>query len=74
MSTNAFVRLQRLLPVAPLLVGDVVGGSAGAWAVQLPDGSRINARGVASVGDRVFVRGGVIESQAPHLTVVTIEV
>lgn len=73
-NTNLFVRLQKLLPGSPLLVADVVSGSGSAWVLQLPDGSQIAARGSASVGDRVFVRGGLIEGQAPHLTVVTVEV
>lgn len=71
---NPFVALRRLLPAAPLLVGDVVAGTPGAWVVQLPDASRISARGAAQVGDRVFVRGGVIEGSAPHLTVVNVEI
>lgn len=74
MSTNLFVRLQKLLPGSPLLVGDVVSGSGSAWVVELPDGSQVAVRGSASIGDRVFVRGGLIEGLAPHLTVVMVDV
>lgn len=74
MNRNPFSRLKDLLPEAPLSVGDIVSGSAGAWLVQLPDGAQISVRGNAAVGDRVFVRDGVIEGPAPHLPVVNVEI
>ena len=75
MSSNLFAAFRRLVPGAPWLIGTVVGAeSAGTYAVQLPGGSVIQARGVAAVGDSVFVRGALIEGPAPALTVVTIEV
>ena len=74
MSTNAFARLRRLMPVPPLLAGTVVAGSAGAYTVELPGGARVTARGVATIGDAVFIRDGVIEAQAPSVSVTVIEV
>lgn len=65
---------QALLPASPLLVGDVVSISNGLATIELPDGALISARGGASVGQRVFVRGGAIEGQAPALPFVEIVV
>ncbi|WP_390211430.1 hypothetical protein [Undibacterium danionis] len=42
--------------------------------IQLPGGAYITARGVSTVGNKVFVRDGVIEGVAPTLTVVTVEI
>lgn len=42
--------------------------------VQLPGGGVLQARGDAAVGDRVFVRDGLIEGLAPALTVVAIDI
>lgn len=73
-SPNPFVALQRQLAGPPLQVGDVVSGSDGAFVVELPGGGRINARGSAAVGQRVWVRAGLIEGTAPTLPIVSIEV
>lgn len=74
MSTNAFARLKRLLPSPALLAGTVTAGSAGTYTVQLPGGATVVARGVATVGQEVFVRDGLIEAQAPTMSVTVIEV
>lgn len=74
MSTNPFTGLQRLLPGQGLQVGQVLSGAAGSYVIELPGGARIQARGVAVVGTKVFVAGGVIQGEAPSLTVVTVEV
>lgn len=71
---NPFKRLLNLLPQRPLQVGEVTAASGGVCTVQLPGGGLLTARGDATVGDRVFVRDGAIEGQAPTLTVVEIEV
>ena len=42
--------------------------------VQLPGDGVLQARGDAAVGDRVFVRDGLIEGLAPALTVVAIDI
>lgn len=74
MSANPFRRLRALFPEAPLQVGTVESVSGGVATVVLPGGGRVQARGSAAVGQRVFVRSGVIEGQAPDLPVVEIEV
>ena len=71
---NPYKRLIGLLPTTPLQVGDVTAVSGGVATVQLPGGGFLTARGSAAVGQRLFVRDGVIEGLAPNLTVVTIEV
>lgn len=74
MSTNAYARLKRLLPSPALLAGTVTAGSSGNYTVTLPGGATVQARGVASFGDEVFVRDGLIQAQAPTMTVTVIEV
>lgn len=71
---NYYKLLKSILPDAPLLVGDVVAVSNGTATVELPDGSQVQARGEASVSDRVFIRDGVIEGPAPSLALEIIEV
>ena len=71
---NLFRRLQGLLPQQPLQVGDVIAVTEGVAIVELPGGGTINARGIAALGTRVFVQGGVIQGAAPTLPVELIEV
>lgn len=71
---NVFTKLIGLLPQRPLMVGQVVSIVDGVATVQLPGGGRLQARGTAGVGDRVFVRDNAIEGPAPVLPVVLIEV
>jgi hypothetical protein len=73
-TTNPFVALRGLLAGPGLQVGEVTAGAGSSWQVQLPGGGLITARGTAAVGQKVFVRGGVIESQAPAMPVVMVEV
>ncbi|MBN8516658.1 MAG: hypothetical protein J5X22_00720 [Candidatus Accumulibacter sp.] len=61
-----------LLPGDPLLVGEVSSIADEIRIVTLPDGSTITAKGVAGVGQKVFVRGGVIHGIAPTLPIVEI--
>lgn len=70
--TNLYAQFRRLLPDSPLLIGTVIAESP--LRIALPDGSLIAARGVASIGQSVFVRGGAIEGPAPALPVEVIEV
>lgn len=74
MSLNTYKLFQDLLPRRPLEVGTVVAVDGGQAIVELPGGGRITARGDATVGGAVFVRDGLIEGQAPVLTVVPIDV
>lgn len=71
---NPFARLLALLPNPPLLVGDVIAVDNGIATIQLPGGGRLQARGDAALGDRVFFRNGVIEGPAPVLPIELIEV
>lgn len=71
---NPLRRLVALLPTDPLLIGDVTASSGGICTVELPGGATIQARGAPTSGDRVFVRGGVVQGTAPALTLVSIEV
>ncbi len=83
MSTNLFSRLKRMLPDSPVLVGLVVAhhdddtstvllpleqGQQG-YSNGVESGSLIRARGTfVPVGERAFVRDGVIETKAPSGT------
>jgi hypothetical protein len=74
MSLNPYKRLIALLPARPLQVGTVVSYGSGVAVVEMPGGGRVNVRGQATVGQDVFFRDGQIESTAPTLTNVDIEV
>lgn len=72
--SNLYKQLMDLMPDPALQVGVVSVLNDGIADVTLPGGGVIKARGDAAVGDSVFVRGGVIEGQAPSLSIITIEV
>lgn len=71
---NLLKEFQSLLPGSPLLVGDVLSVTANIATIELPDGAQITARGSATVGQRVFVRDGMVEGPAPSLTYVDLDV
>jgi len=71
---NLYALFRQLQPQSRLLVGDVIQTAAGGVVVELPDGSLAQARGDAQIGDRVFLRDGVIEGPAPALSVEVIEI
>ena len=65
---NLFKQFLDLIPPRPLEVGTVQGIiSSGIANVELPGGGVLQARGEATIGQRVFVRDGVIEGPAPDL-------
>ncbi len=66
--SNVFREFLDLLPKRPLYVGTVASLQPGGAVVQVVGGGIIHARGAATVGQRVFVRDGVIEGTAPALT------
>lgn len=74
MSYNLFKQFRDLLPEPSLLVGSVISAQTGRAVVQMPDGAFANVVGEATVGQKVFIRNGVIEGPAPSLTVETIEI
>lgn len=74
MYKNPFKLLRDLLPVAPLQIGTVTDMTGGVATIDLMGSGTAQARGSATVGDRVFFRDGLIEGQAPNLTVELIDV
>ena len=87
--TNAYVKLKQILPPAPVLVGLVTAHHEDdtstvvlptqegriEYAAGVAVGSTIRARGTTvPVGDKAFVRNGVIETRAPDGDPVEIEV
>jgi len=72
--TNVYRQFLDLLPARPLQVGTVTAVSGDQCTVELPSGGVLQVRGQAAVGDLVFVRDGVIEGQAPALSIVVIEI
>lgn len=64
---NIYREFLDLLPPKPLLVGDVVTVQGGVATIALPGGGTLQARGNAVEGQRVFVRDGLIEGEAPDL-------
>jgi hypothetical protein len=75
MELNLYRELLNLLPADPLLSGEVtVQHADGTVTVELPGGGTARARGVAAAGDRVFVRGGLVEGLAPDLPFAEIEI
>ena len=71
---NLYQQFLGLLPPRPLQIGTVILVDGEQCVVELPGGGVLNVRGTAGVGDKVFVRDGVIESQAPAMTIVTGEI
>jgi hypothetical protein len=66
---NLYREFLDLLPARPRVVGDVTAEvSPGVYTITLPGGAVLNALGESAVGQRVFVRDGVIEGSAPTLT------
>jgi len=71
---NLVQQFKSLLPDSTLLVGDVASISSNILTIDLPDGSQITARGVATVGQSVFARGGMVEGLAPTLGYVEVDI
>ena len=74
MFSNPYARFLALLPPKPLMVGTVSGVNGSVATVTLEGGGQLQARGQVTVGDRVFVRDGLIEGEAPNLTYISAEV
>ena len=74
MATNLYKAFLDLIPSSPLQVGEVTAFSSGVATLSLPGGGILQARGEATVGDKVFFRDGVIEGPAPSLGVVVIDI
>ena len=65
---NIYRQFMDLQSPKTLEVGTVAFVVNGVATVDLPGGGRLQARGDTQVGQRVFVRDGVIEGEAPNLT------
>lgn len=74
MSYNLYKRLRALFPGPRLQIGTVTAVTGGSVTVALPDNSTTTAIGVAALGDKVYIRDGRVEGEAPVLPVVEIEV
>lgn len=72
--SNLFKQFQTLFGKSPLQIGDVIAVDGDVATVQLAGAGIAKARGPAEVGQKVFVRNGVLEGQAPELPVVPIEI
>ena len=68
---NPYREFMALMPDQPLEVGEITSIAGGVALITLPGGGVLQARGEGAVGQRVFVRAGVIEGEAPTLTYVT---
>lgn len=74
MSANAYVRLARMLSGGPVKIGTVTAFSSGVAMIEYPGGAKETARGDTSVGQKVFVKDGVIQGEAPSLPVYEVEI
>ena len=71
---NLFKQFQTLFGKGPLQVGVVLTFDAGVAEVELLGGAIVHARGNAQPDQRVFVRDGLIEGEAPDLPLMQIEI
>lgn len=71
---NPWKALQGLLSGPPLQAGVVLVVVDGLATIELPGGGRIAATGAATIGQTVFVRGGVIEGEATDLPIELIDI
>ena len=67
---NIYRQFLDLIPGRPLQVGTVSTIADGVAMITLPGGGVLQARGDAEMGQRVFVRDGLIEGPAPELAYV----
>jgi len=70
---NVYKRFLGLIPKDAVQVGEVVSHDGAIATVQLPGGGVELARGEATVGQRVFIRAGAIDGQAPALPYFEVE-
>ena len=72
---NLWTQFKALLPDSPLLVGTVLTAhSDNSVTVTLLGGGSMRVSGTGTEGQRVFIRNGVIEGEAPDLPEVMIEI
>jgi hypothetical protein len=72
---NQLAKFRRLMPLDPLLVGNVeTNHGDGTCTVILTGGGSVRVRGSNTSGQAVYVRSGAIESTAPSLSAVDVEI
>jgi hypothetical protein len=74
---NSLAALRSILsPEMPLLVGTVAAHNAdGTSTITLPGGGNIRARGQGvAIGEKAFIRAGLVEGPAPNLPVFQLDV
>ncbi|MDN4590249.1 hypothetical protein DBA29_17300 [Xenophilus aerolatus] len=74
MAKNLYRAFLNLLPPRDLQIAEVIAVDGDLATLQLVGGGVVTARGAATPGQKVFVRDGLIEAQAPDLPIVTVEV
>jgi hypothetical protein len=72
---NIWKQFADLLPNSPRLIGTLVlDHGDGTATITLLDGGVLRVKGRATAGQRVFVRDGRIEGEAPDLSQIQIEI
>ncbi len=74
MNTNVFRRFEDLTGRPLRTVGTCVATSFGECVIQYPGGSRVTVQGAGTVGLDYFVIDGRLDSEAPALTALVVEV
>lgn len=74
MLRNPIRALLDLIPQPALQIGTVTSVGDGSVKVTLPGGGTMIARGTATVGDHVYIKGDVVDGVAPALPIITIDV
>lgn len=73
--SNIWRKFRELIPSDPLQVGTVIAVNGNEATVQKLDGGVLSVRGTGyAVNSKVYFRAGLIESAAPNLTQVNIEI
>ena len=71
---NIFKEFSDIFPDPPLQIGTVLDTDGAVCTIELPGGGVLRARGDAPPGQRVFVRDGLVEGDAPSLPIVVLEI
>jgi len=71
---NLLTQLREVIGTPRLEVATVLAVDGSAITVQLSGGGIQSVRGFATLGSKVYVRDGVVEGDAPDLTVYPIDI
>ena len=74
--SNPFLQLLDLIPKTPRQIATIISGENGFHTAQLLTGQLIQVKShtACTANAKVFVKDGIIESQAPDLPFIEIEV